>query len=172
MSDKGIGLCPEPGTDTAAAAGPFFPVATVSSTIVFHSPHAGHLPIHFGLSFPHSLQNHTVFVFTVAITSYIISTNLYKKRYCSTFRGTISHRTAGAVIVNQTKITQPCCSLRMCCRTVRTLLSRSTQLRSMNLPSRKPGRSPRTQCTLLPSLNCCCMRMKQQRTWQQLLPMT
>ena len=61
-------------------------------------------------------------------------------------------------------ITQPCCSLRMCCRTVRTLLSRSTQLRSMNLPSRKPGRSPRTQCTLLPSLNCCCMRMKQQRT--------
>ena len=46
----------------------FLPVATVSSTIVFHSPHAGHLPIHFGLSFPHSLQNHTLLVFTVAIS--------------------------------------------------------------------------------------------------------
>ena len=80
MSDNGMGLWPEPGTDTAAAAGPFFPVATVSSTIVFHSPHAGHLPIHFGLSFPHALQNHTVFVFTVAITSYIISTNVDKKK--------------------------------------------------------------------------------------------
>lgn len=36
---------------------------------MFHSPHAGHLPIHLGLSFPHSLQNHTLFVFTVAISS-------------------------------------------------------------------------------------------------------
>jgi hypothetical protein len=37
--------------------------------MVFHSPHAGHLPIHFGLSFPHALQNHTLFVFAAAIYS-------------------------------------------------------------------------------------------------------
>ena len=66
--ERGIGFWPEPGTADAAAEA-FFPVATVSSTIVFHSPHAGHLPIHFGLSFPHDLQNHIVFVFTVAIMS-------------------------------------------------------------------------------------------------------
>jgi hypothetical protein len=48
---------------------------------VFHSPQAGHLPIHFGLSFPHSLQNHTVFVFTVAIR-FPCLTGKYTKRYC------------------------------------------------------------------------------------------
>ena len=40
-----------------------FPVATVCSTMVFHCPHAGHFPIHFGLSFPQLVQNHTVFSF-------------------------------------------------------------------------------------------------------------
>ena len=71
--DRGIGLWPDPGTETAAAPPCFFPVATVSSTMVFHSPQAGHLPIHFGLSFPHSLQNHTVFVFTVAIITIFVT---------------------------------------------------------------------------------------------------
>ena len=32
-----------------------------ASTIVFHSPQAGHLPIHLGLSAPQELQNHEVF---------------------------------------------------------------------------------------------------------------
>ena len=66
ISESGIGFLPEPGTDTEAEE-VFRPVATVSSTIVFHSPHAGHLPIHFELSFPQDLQNQTVFVFSVAI---------------------------------------------------------------------------------------------------------
>lgn len=69
ISDSGIGLRPAPGTLSAAAG--FLPVATVSSTIVFHSPHAGHLPIHLGLSLPQDLQNHTVFVFTLAIASFL-----------------------------------------------------------------------------------------------------
>ena len=38
------------------------PVATVSSTIVFHSPQAGHLPIPLGLSFPQEVQNQAVFI--------------------------------------------------------------------------------------------------------------
>ena len=72
ISASGIGLCPEPGTVISAPA-LFFPVATVSSTIVFHSPHAGHRPIHLGLSFPHSLQNHTLLVLTVAILEIFFS---------------------------------------------------------------------------------------------------
>jgi hypothetical protein len=71
--ERGIGFWPEPGTAEAVTGPAFFPVATVSSAIVVHAPHAGHLPIHFGLSFPHDLQNQTVFVFTVAISSsYIV----------------------------------------------------------------------------------------------------
>jgi hypothetical protein len=35
--------------------------------MLFHSPHAGQRPIHFGLSFPHALQNHTILVFAAAI---------------------------------------------------------------------------------------------------------
>ena len=34
---------------------------TGASTIVFHSLHAGHWPIHFGLSFPQFVQYHNVF---------------------------------------------------------------------------------------------------------------
>ncbi len=76
ISASGIGLCPEPGTVISAPA-LFFPVATVSSTIVFHSPHAGQRPIHLGLSFPHSLQNHTLLVLTVAILEiFSVATNL------------------------------------------------------------------------------------------------
>ena len=66
ICERGIGFCPDPGT-FICWDGDFFPVATVSSTIVFHSPHAGQRPIHLGLSLPHALQNHTVFVFAVAI---------------------------------------------------------------------------------------------------------
>ena len=33
------------------------------STMVFHSPQAGQRPIHFGLSLPHEVQNHTVLTF-------------------------------------------------------------------------------------------------------------
>ena len=40
---------------------------STSSTRVFHCPHSGHLPIHFGDSLPHSL--HTNFVFTLAIST-------------------------------------------------------------------------------------------------------
>jgi hypothetical protein len=66
-----MGLCPVPGTLICWEA-VFFPVATVSSTIVFHSPQAGQRPIHFGLSLPHALQNHTVFVLTVAIAYFFM----------------------------------------------------------------------------------------------------
>ena len=45
------------------------PVTTFSSTIVFHSPHAGQRPIHFGLSFPHDEQNQTDFVFRAILIS-------------------------------------------------------------------------------------------------------
>lgn len=41
---------------------PFLPEGTRSSTIVFHSPQAGHLPAHLGDSAPQLLQNHAVFV--------------------------------------------------------------------------------------------------------------
>jgi hypothetical protein len=70
-----MGLWAAPGTVTVTEEA-FFPVATVSSTIVFHSPQAGHLPIHFGLSFPHSLQNHTLFTFAVAIIFSLKTTGL------------------------------------------------------------------------------------------------
>ena len=36
-----------------------------SSTIVFHSPHAGHLPIHFALSVPQLEQNQTLVAFAI-----------------------------------------------------------------------------------------------------------
>ena len=57
---------PEPGTEICTEAF-FLPVTTVSSTIVFHSPHAGQRPIHLGLSFPHDLQNHTFLDLEAAI---------------------------------------------------------------------------------------------------------
>ena len=38
-----------------------------SSTIVFHSPHSGHLPCHLGDSAPHDVQNHSVCVFFALI---------------------------------------------------------------------------------------------------------
>ena len=62
ISLRFIGLWPgdEAATDWFLFA---FPVATVCSTMVFHCPHAGHFPIHFGLSFPQLVQNHTVFSF-------------------------------------------------------------------------------------------------------------
>ena len=40
---------------------------TFSSTMVFHSPHAGHLPVHFGESAPQEVQNHIVLVFVLAM---------------------------------------------------------------------------------------------------------
>ena len=57
-------------------------------TMVFHSPQAGHRPIHFELSFPHDLQNHTVFVFTVAIVSFVIFYTNLKERFFTSFRMT------------------------------------------------------------------------------------
>ena len=38
------------------------PAVTRSSTMVFHSPHTGHLPAHLGESAPHDEQYHTLFV--------------------------------------------------------------------------------------------------------------
>ena len=77
MLDRGSGLRP---LDTQLCFS-FFPVATLSSTIVFQAPQAGHLPIHLGLSFPHSVQNHFVFVFApVAIGClFYASTKISKK---------------------------------------------------------------------------------------------
>lgn len=45
-------------------------VATRSSTIVFQAPHSGHLPVHFGDSAPHSLQNQVdlYLAFAISIT--------------------------------------------------------------------------------------------------------
>ena len=50
-----------PGTVRAAALLP--PVTTSFSTMVFHSPQAGHRPIHLLYSLPQWLQNHTDLVF-------------------------------------------------------------------------------------------------------------
>ena len=58
---------------TDAAPEDFFPVATVSSTIVFHSPQAGQRPIHLGASFPHEVQNQDVFIFPINMTGRIKS---------------------------------------------------------------------------------------------------
>ena len=43
----------------------FFPNFT--STKVFHSPHAGHFPIHFGVSYPHEEQMYAVFSFAIIL---------------------------------------------------------------------------------------------------------
>lgn len=59
----------ETGTGTLAAARlpegemvrVFLDGRDFSSTMVFHSPHAGHFPSHFGDSAPQLLQNHTDF---------------------------------------------------------------------------------------------------------------
>ena len=40
---------------------------TFSSTIVFHSPHPGHLPSHLAESYPQLVQTHAVLVFADAI---------------------------------------------------------------------------------------------------------
>ena len=58
-----------PGTVMAAALLP--PVTTSFSTMVFHSPQAGHRPIHLLYSLPQWEQNHTdlVFLTLVAIAS-------------------------------------------------------------------------------------------------------
>ena len=64
-SFSGIDLREAPGTVIVPA---FLPVTTSCSTIVFHSPHAGHRPIHLEYSLPQWLQNHTVLVFALAIS--------------------------------------------------------------------------------------------------------
>lgn len=46
----------------------FFSGSTFSSTMVFHSPHAGHRPTHFGDSAPQLLQNHTVLTVFIVLT--------------------------------------------------------------------------------------------------------
>ena len=64
----GLGTPLEP----RAAADCFVPADAVlifSSTMVFHAPHPGHLPVHFGASAPHSVQNHMVFCRTLAISA-------------------------------------------------------------------------------------------------------
>jgi hypothetical protein len=38
---------------------------TISSTSVFHSPQAGHCPIHFALSLPQEVQNHAFLTFAM-----------------------------------------------------------------------------------------------------------
>jgi hypothetical protein len=81
---------------------------------VFHSPQAGHLPIHFGLSFPHSLQNHTVFVFTVAIR-FICLTDKYTKRYCPEVPDNIFYQSYASEdysqqAVSQVDVLSHCCS--------------------------------------------------------------
>jgi hypothetical protein len=80
-SFRGIGFRPAPGTDTDADKGRF-PVTTSFSTIVFHSPQAGHLPIHLEYSLPQFEQNQTVFAF-VAISRFLYLREDTKKRYCS-----------------------------------------------------------------------------------------
>ena len=66
-SFSGMGLREPPGTAMAVALEP--PVTTSFSTMVFHSPQAGHRPIHLEYSLPQWEQNHTDLVFftTVAI---------------------------------------------------------------------------------------------------------
>jgi hypothetical protein len=54
-----------PGTVWAEALLP--PVTTSFSTMVFHSPHAGHRPIHLLYSLPQWLQNHTDLVFLTLV---------------------------------------------------------------------------------------------------------
>ena len=54
-------LLPEPEAVRAAFG---------SSTIVFHSPQAGHRPIHFALSFPHEVQYQTVLIFVAIRQTY------------------------------------------------------------------------------------------------------
>jgi hypothetical protein len=104
ICESGTGLSAAPGTETAAVE-VFFPTATVSSTIVFHSPHAGHLPIHLELSLPHDLQNHTVFVFTVAIRldSFILTKITFflqndNKKKILFLKGQYLHRAAGTAV--------------------------------------------------------------------------
>ena len=74
-SFRGIGFRPAPGTDIDADKGRF-PVTTSFSTIVFHSPQAGHLPIHLEYSLPQFEQNQTVFAFVAM--SFPLLTRRYK----------------------------------------------------------------------------------------------
>src|SRR5574344_339630 len=46
---------------------PAFFLPTLYSEKVFHSPHAGHLPIHLGLSYPHELQTYAIFSFAIIV---------------------------------------------------------------------------------------------------------
>ena len=86
MSFRCSGLLPEAGAeDEMLLFLDGFPVTTVCSAIVFHSPQAGQRPIHLGLSFPQLVQNHIVFSF-VPISDYffrsvkiVILTTRHKK---------------------------------------------------------------------------------------------
>ncbi|MBO7103182.1 MAG: AAA family ATPase, partial [Bacteroidaceae bacterium] len=51
------------------AADTAFFVPSFTSTNVFHSPQAGHLPIHFGVSYPHEEQTYAVFSFAIVLLS-------------------------------------------------------------------------------------------------------
>jgi hypothetical protein len=152
ISDKGIGFLPDPGTDTDAEA-VFLPVATVSSTIVFHSPQKGHLPIHLELSFPQDLQNQTVFVFTVAIIHLYLTSKI---RIFLNKKGASLHMEQ-CPLTFLSMITQPAGSLQLCCRKQRKA-PQCNRLRSQ--------RSYLSNHLLLPQLavSYYCKHMKLQRT--------
>jgi hypothetical protein len=63
---RGVRVCPgtekPPEAEKLPWADVALPVTTVDSAMVFHCPHEGHRPSHFGLSYPQFLQNHVVFV--------------------------------------------------------------------------------------------------------------
>lgn len=143
---SGCGLEEFPTELIPATPTGFFPVATVSSTIVFHSPHDGHRPIHLGLSFPHDVQNQAVFIF-VAISSnfYYIDRKYKQKKDIVPFRDNIFEASEDAFAV-ECQITRQ----RLCCRRLCRL---NQQQRSMN-------RSTLFLLPLLPqpSSDCCCRR--------------
>ena len=70
-----IGLEPLPNVD-CENAGPPPGLPTFCSLNVFHSPHDGHLPIHFGESYPQLV--HTYAILSFAIFFCLVTTNLGK----------------------------------------------------------------------------------------------
>ena len=146
-SDRGMGL--EPGLPADVAEEERLPVATVSSTIVFHSPQAGHLPIHLGLSFPQEVQNQAVFIL------FAIMFNIQKK-ILYLFVDNIFQAFQRFVLSEITQ--QP-----QYCHMQHKQLNRSKPCKSRSTRCKQTPQQPQLSCS-----SCCKHKKKQRRELLQM----
>ena len=139
----------EPGLPEAAAEEERLPVATVSSTIVFHSPQAGHFPIHLGLSFPQEVQNQAVFILFAIVLD-------IQKKILYLFVDNIFQAFQRFVLSEITQ--QP-----QYCHMQHKQLNRSKPCKSRSTRCKQTPQQPQLSCS-----SCCKHKMMQQKGQLQL----